>query len=167
MTRYFTALSALLAPQGRLLNHAISKPGGRAMARRGFMNRYVFPDGHLLDVAQVVQAMERCGVEVRDVESLREHYAATLAAWLENLVGSWDEASALVGSSRARVWRLYIAASHNAFVGGALSIHQVLGVRADAAGASGMPRTRAGWEGTKAVVPAASRALTPAVGNSA
>jgi len=146
MAGYFTTLSQLLTPQGRLLNHAISKPGGRAMVRRGFMNRYVFPDGHLLDVAQVVQAMERCGIEVRDVESLREHYAETLAAWLDNLAGNWDEANALVGETRARVWRLYMAASQNAFAAGALSLHQVLGVRADIQGNSGMPRTRAAWE---------------------
>jgi cyclopropane-fatty-acyl-phospholipid synthase len=161
MAAYFTTLSDLLVPQGRLLNHAISKPGGRAMTRRGFMNRYVFPDGHLLDVAQVVQAMEQCGIEVRDVECLREHYAETLAAWLDNLTRTWDDASALVGEPRARVWRLYMAASQNAFAAGALSLHQVLGVRADVHGTSGMPRNRAAWERLGAGLSGAEPQLTP------
>ena len=68
--------AACSAPRGRLLNHAISSVGGSRLGRRSFMGRYVFPDGELLDVGDVVLAMERAGFEVRDVESLREHYAA-------------------------------------------------------------------------------------------
>jgi cyclopropane-fatty-acyl-phospholipid synthase len=86
--------------------------------------------------------MEAAGFEVRDVESLREHYATTLRQWVRNLEARWDEAVALVGVGRARVWRLYMAASANGFTDGGTSIHQVLAVAADADGASGMPPTR-------------------------
>jgi cyclopropane-fatty-acyl-phospholipid synthase len=89
MDEYFDTLFSLLAPQGRLLNHAISTPGGSKMHGRTFMNRYVFPDGELIDVAEVAGAMERAGFEVRDVESLREHYVTTLHAWVANLENSW------------------------------------------------------------------------------
>ncbi len=58
------------------------------------MNRYVFPDGELVDLSNVVAAMQRAGFEVRDVESLREHYSQTLHAWVRNLEGSWEEAVA-------------------------------------------------------------------------
>ena len=50
----------------------------RRSARSSFVGRYVFPDGELIDVGEIVLAMERAGFEVRDVESLREHYARTL-----------------------------------------------------------------------------------------
>jgi cyclopropane-fatty-acyl-phospholipid synthase len=76
---YFTTLRELLRPQGRLLNHAISSVGGSKLPKRSFVYRYVFPDGELIDVGETVLAMERAGFEVRDVESLREHYATTLA----------------------------------------------------------------------------------------
>jgi cyclopropane-fatty-acyl-phospholipid synthase len=145
MDDYFTKLFALLVPGGRMLNHAISKPGGKKLRGATFINRYVFPDGELVDVADVVRAMERAGFEVRDVESLREHYTRTLRAWVANLEGSWDTAVKLVGEARARVWRLYMAASANAFEHGAIAVHQVLGVRPTADGASLMPPTRAGW----------------------
>ena len=102
MDEYFGVLSSLLAPTGRLLNHAISTPGGSRMHGRTFINRYVFPDGELVDLANVVGAMERAGFEVRDVESLREHYSETLHAWVTNLESSWDEAVTLVGEPRAR-----------------------------------------------------------------
>jgi cyclopropane-fatty-acyl-phospholipid synthase len=105
----------------------------------------VFPDGELVDLANVVGAMQRAGFEVRDVESLREHYSETLHAWLRNLESSWEEAVALVGEPRARVWRLYMAGSANGFDNGGLAVHQVLGVVPAQGGASGMPRARSGW----------------------
>jgi cyclopropane-fatty-acyl-phospholipid synthase len=145
MAEYFRTLHALLADRGRLLNHAISIVGGSRMARDSFIGRYVFPDGELIDVGQVVLAMERAGFEVRDVESLREHYARTLRAWVQNLETNWDAAVAEVGLERARVWHLYMAASANGFEDGGISLHQVLGVRPGAGGDSHMPLTRRAW----------------------
>jgi cyclopropane-fatty-acyl-phospholipid synthase len=139
---YFAALAGLLRPTGRLLNHAISTPNGVALGRRTFMHRYVFPDGELPDVAEIVTGMQDQGLDVRDVEGLREHYALTLRCWWHNLDRSWDEACRLVGERRARVWRLYLAASAVSFETADIGIHQVLGVRLTPAGASGLPLTR-------------------------
>jgi cyclopropane-fatty-acyl-phospholipid synthase len=146
MLRYFETLRALLTPTGRLVNHAISKPGGSVLGRRSFVGRYVFPDGELVDVAEVVGAMQRSGFEVRDVESLREHYSRTLHHWVANLEHHWDQAVELVGRPRADIWRLYMAASANGFDDGGLAVHQVLGVATEPGGRSGMPPTRAGWD---------------------
>ena len=145
LTEYFAVLKSLLPDGGRLLNHAISSIGGSPVFRKGFVGRYVFPDGELIDVGEVVLAMERAGFEVRDVESLREHYALTLRAWVANLEAQWGRAVELVGAPRARVWRLYMAASAIGFEDGGLGLHQVLGVLDDADGDSGMPRTRDVW----------------------
>lgn len=142
---YFETLRTLLKPRGRLLNHAISSTDGSRLSGRSFTGRYVFPDGELLDVGDVVLAMEGAGFEVRDVEGLREHYALTLRAWVANLGAGWDRAVALVGERRARVWRLYMAGSALGFEDGGLGLHQVLGVARAGDGSSGLPRTRAGW----------------------
>ena len=125
---YFGSMRKLLEPRGRLLNHAISSVGGSHIGSRSFIGRYVFPDGELVDVGQVVVAMEEAGIEVRDVESLREHYSKTLHAWVGNLERNWEAAVAEVGVRRARVWQLYMAASANGFDDGGISVHQVLGV---------------------------------------
>lgn len=138
---YFATLHSLLQPTGRLLNHAISKPGGGAIARRSFMSRYVFPDGALMDVADTIRAMESAGFEVRDVESLREHYALTLRAWVRALETNWDSAVREVGEARARIWRAYMAASVVGFEEGDLAVHQVLGVVPEA-GTSAMSLRR-------------------------
>jgi cyclopropane-fatty-acyl-phospholipid synthase len=142
---YFGAMRKLLEPEGRLLNHAISSVGGSHIGSRSFIGRYVFPDGELVDMGQVVVAMEEAGFEVRDVESLREHYSKTLHAWVGNLERNWDAAVAEVGVRRARIWQLYMAASANGFDDGGISVHQVLGVVPGRDGGSGMPATRAHW----------------------
>jgi cyclopropane-fatty-acyl-phospholipid synthase len=142
LATYFTTLRRALRPQGRLLNHAISSVGGSKIPSRSFLYRYVFPDGELIDLGDSVLAMEAAGLEIRDVESLREHYATTLRHWVANLEANWDDAVALVGEQRARVWRLYMSGSVVGFVDGGINVHQVLGVVPDETGASGMPAVR-------------------------
>jgi cyclopropane-fatty-acyl-phospholipid synthase len=141
LDEYFSRLFSLLQPGGRLLNHGISRPWRaprRAnFARRGFIDRFVFPDGELLEVGSVVTAIQRAGFEVRHLESLREHYALTLRAWSANLEREWEAAVAEVGAARARIWRLYIAASALNFEDGNTQVHQVLGIKGDH-GRSGM-----------------------------
>lgn len=146
MGDYFATLRAVMGPHGRLLNHAISSVGSSRPGNRTFIDRYVFPDGELVDVGDVVLAMETAGFELRDVESLREHYSQTLRHWVANLQQHWDAAVGLVGGGRARVWLLYMAASAVGFEDGGLAIHQVLGVLPDASGATGMPSTRRVWD---------------------
>jgi cyclopropane-fatty-acyl-phospholipid synthase len=145
LEEYFRRLHALLRPKGRLLNHGISRPDGSGAVDRGsFIDRYVFPDGALHEVGRVVSNMADLGFEIRDVHSLREHYATTLRAWVTNLEEQWDEAQVLAGPGRARVWRLYMAASALNFEAGRTGIHQVLAVKADG-GDAGVPPTRTDW----------------------
>ena len=131
---YFGGVRRLLRPGGRLLNHGISRPsnaGRTRFRRRSFIDQYVFPDGELHEVGSVISAIQGSGLEVRHLESLREHYGLTLRAWVRNLEAGWDEAVAEVGAGRARVWRLYMAASALNFEAGRTQVHQVLAVRPD------------------------------------
>jgi cyclopropane-fatty-acyl-phospholipid synthase len=141
LSEYFDRLHALVRPQGRVLNHGISRPPGHKarLPRRSFINRYVFPDGELHEVGRVVSIMQASGFEVRHVETLREHYALTLRQWVANLEAHWDEAVAEVGEARARVWRLYMAGSAVNFEAGRTQVHQVLATPATADGSSGVP----------------------------
>jgi cyclopropane-fatty-acyl-phospholipid synthase len=153
LSEYFDRLHALLRPGGRLLNHGISRPFGQRprFARRGFIDRYVFPDGELHEIGSVVSGIQAAGFEARHVESLREHYALTLRAWVDNLERAWEEAVVQVGPARARVWRLYMAGCATGFEDGGIQVHQVLAVRPDA-GASHMP-LRPTWHPPSLAVP--------------
>ena len=136
---YFDQIHTLLEPEGRLLNHAINRSAERRRGRidnNSFIGRYVFPDGELFGVGQVVSAIGRHGLEVRHVESLREHYALTLREWVRRLEQNWHEAVALTSPGRARVWRLYMAASAVGFETNELTVSQVLATK-PADGSSG------------------------------
>ncbi|MFJ7078546.1 class I SAM-dependent methyltransferase [Streptomyces sp. NPDC098781] len=143
---YATILHGLLKPGGRLLNHQIARRPVRdekAYRMNGFIDRYVFPDGELAPVGATTALLEEAGFEVRDVQALREHYALTLRAWVTNLENHWDEAVKLTSPGRARVWRLYMAASALGFENNTMGVNQVLAVRTSSLdGHSGMPLVR-------------------------
>jgi cyclopropane-fatty-acyl-phospholipid synthase len=137
---YADFLAAKLVPQGRLLNHCITRPDDHSasISKRGFIPRYVFPDGELPGVGRVVGVLQRAGLEIRHDENLREHYARTLQAWCDNLDAHWDEAVAEVGLGTARVWALYLAGSRIGFETNQIQLHQVLAVKTTD-GDSGFP----------------------------
>ncbi|MDQ1689682.1 MAG: cyclopropane-fatty-acyl-phospholipid synthase [Frankiaceae bacterium] len=139
---YAAILAALVRPGGRVLNHAIARRAGTRPSKSSFIWRYVFPDGELLPLETTVAALESAGLEVRDVEALREHYALTLREWVNNLERNWADCVRLVGEGRARVWRVYMAGSALSFESGMIGINQVLAVRPSADGRSDMPLTR-------------------------
>jgi cyclopropane-fatty-acyl-phospholipid synthase len=144
LPRYFASLYRRLKPGGRLLNHCITQP--HTPARRTvdpFIGRYVFPDGQLEPIGHLISVMNDAGFEIRHEENLREHYALTLAGWCANLEAHWDEAVAEVGLGRAKVWRLYMAASRLGFERDNIQLHQVLGVKLTERGRSGFPLR--GW----------------------
>jgi cyclopropane-fatty-acyl-phospholipid synthase len=140
LSSYASFLADKLVPQGRLLNHCITRPDDHsaAISKRGFITRYVFPDGELPGVGRIVGELQRAGLEVRHEENLREHYALTLQAWCDNLDAHWDEAVAEVGLGTARVWALYLAGSRIGFEQNTIQLHQVLAVKTTD-GVSGMP----------------------------
>src|SRR5690606_18019200 len=145
---YFGFLYRKLKPGGRLLNHCITRPTGveKSMNKRGFINRYVFPDGELVSVGHLIRQMEDIGFEIRHQENLREHYALTLRHWVANLDRHWDEAVEEVGEGTARVWRLYMTGSIVGFERDKVQLHQVLAVRLDDRAEAHMPlRPAVGW----------------------
>ncbi|MET9222991.1 class I SAM-dependent methyltransferase [Streptomyces sp. NPDC088197] len=145
---YAQALYGLLRPGGRLLNHQIARRPLRdeeSYRIDEFIDRYVFPDGELAPVGSTVARLEEAGFEVRDVEALREHYGRTLRAWVRNLEDAWGAAARATSAGRARVWRLYMAASALAFERNRIGVNQVLAVRTAPDGDPGMPATRTAW----------------------
>jgi cyclopropane-fatty-acyl-phospholipid synthase len=124
---YVAQLQRLLRPGGRLLNHAIAWNAGVSTWNPDtFISRYVFPDGELIGLGEMVGLLESGGLEVLDVEALRRHYALTLRAWVANLEAHWDEAAAAASEGRARIWRLYMGASALTFEAGDMGVNQVL-----------------------------------------
>ncbi len=137
---YFAFLHSRLRAGGLLLNHCITRPTSTERVRaRGFIDHYIFPDGELEAVGTIASVMQDHGLEIRHEENLREHYAMTLRDWSANLEKHWSESVDEVGLGRARVWKLYLTMSRIGFDTRRIELHQVLGVRNDDGGVSGVP----------------------------
>lgn len=140
---YYQQAMELLGPGGVFLTQGIGTRDGQP-ALGPFANRYVFPDAEVLPIQDIVLAAERSGFEVRDVESLREHYALTLNAWGRRLERHHQEAVRVVGEVTYRVWRAYMAMAGYLFRRGRLSLYHTLCVKAED-GHAGLPLTREEW----------------------
>ena len=138
---YAGTVARLLAPGGRFLNHGIAHIQAGPDHDRTFMRRFVFPDAELKPVTQILHALEGAGFELRDVESLREHYVLTLRRWLANLEAGREAAIAAGGAERERVWRLYMTGAANAFATAEITVFQSLLVQRGSA--HRLPLTRA------------------------
>ena len=143
---YFKKAVSLLKPGGVFLNHGIARRLTDGPERRGsFSDKYVFPDGELEPISESLRAAEEARLEVRDVESWREHYALTLRHWVDRLEAHHQDALKFVDEVTYRVWRLYMAGSSHGFHSGRLNVYQSLLVKPTAEGLSGLPSTRADW----------------------
>jgi len=138
---YFSFLRSKTKPEGRMLNHSITRFNDKQKVRyrNSFVNRYVFPDGELTGPAKVMMAATNENWEVQHEENIRVHYAKTLHCWRMNLEDNWDAAVAEVGERKARVWRLYMAASEFGFAHNIIQLHQFLLTNTTEDGVSGMP----------------------------
>ena len=143
---YFALARRLLKAGGVFLNHGIANTHKERPPRGpSFSQAYVFPDGELVPVSTTLRVADESGFEVRDVESLREHYALTLRHWVRRLEAHHDQALKFVDEPTYRVWRLFMSGSAHGFSVGRLNVYQALLVKPDERGQSGLPLTRADW----------------------
>ena len=134
LPEYFSAIHALLAPDGLVMNHGITSTdpdnGETPYGGGEFIGRYVFPQGQLAHIGQVLKAMQQGALEVFDVENLRRHYARTCAIWTDNFEANAAEVRRLAGARRFRIWHVYLAGCSYAFEQDWISLYQIVGAKA-------------------------------------
>lgn len=135
-------------PGGRVLVQQMSRVAGTHPGGGPFIETYIAPDMHMKPLATTVRLLADSGLEVRDVQAMREHYPRTVAAWARTLEERWAEAVRLVGEETARVWRLYLAGGALAFTENRMGVDQILLVRPTDSGESRMPPSPLAWLGT-------------------
>ena len=130
---YFGTIHRLLADGGIAMNHGITSIDTESrsvgLGAGEFIEKYVFPHGEIPHLSLVVKEMGTVGLEVMDVETLRLHYAKTLAHWSRRLEAHLEAARAHAGDKRLRIWRLYLAGCAHAFERNWITIHQVLATK--------------------------------------
>jgi cyclopropane-fatty-acyl-phospholipid synthase len=144
LPEYFSRAWRLLRPRGVFLNQGIARAYSPARRREpSFSDRYIFPDGELVTLSTALRAAEMSGFEVRDVESLREHYVLTLRHWRRRLEAHHDEVFRETDEATYRVWRLMCASAYR-FQTGRYNLYQTLLARAEK-GETGLRLTRSDW----------------------
>lgn len=146
---YFKKVNSLLRDRGIFLNHGITR---RAKAdkknfkkitpAKSLILKHIFPGSELSHVGHVQESMEACGFEIHDVEGWRWHYGLTTRDWCKRLSSRREEAIALVGAERYRLWVAYLAAVSFNFEDGPLRLYQIVATKHGAKGQSEMPPTR-------------------------
>ncbi len=122
---YTAQLANVLKPGGVVLNHGIARVRHGDPEAGPFSERFVFPDAAPLHLSRVTASFERTNTVIDHVEGFAPDYAETLRHWARNLDDRIDEATALAGEERVRVWRLYLRAARRGFETGFTSVYQV------------------------------------------
>jgi cyclopropane-fatty-acyl-phospholipid synthase len=144
LPEYFSRAWQLLKGGGVFLNHGIAYSATWPLPKPSFSDTYVFPDGELVPINESLHAAEISGFEVRDVESLREHYTLTLKRWVQRLEEHAEQARRITDDTTYRIWRLYMAGSAHRFASGRVNIYQTLLAKAEH-GDSRLPLARDDW----------------------
>ena len=124
---FCAALYGRLRPGGRLLIQQMSRT-----TRRGggpFIESYIAPDMDMRPVGETIRLIQDAGFEVLGVEAMREHYARTIRAWLENFEANLPAITTILTAEQVRVWRLYLAGGALAFEQGRMGVDQILAVK--------------------------------------
>jgi cyclopropane-fatty-acyl-phospholipid synthase len=139
---YAATLLGALRPTGRLLLQQMSRHPDAAPGGGAFIESYIAPDMHMRPLSRTIAHLEATGLEIRDIEAMREHYVRTVRHWIDTFETDYPRFVELVGDEVARVWRLYLAGGALSFEEGRMGVDQMLAVRPTAAGISAMPATR-------------------------
>ena len=97
---------------GRVVAMGATLPRENATRLIDAADKYVFPGGWIPSLSLAIDWMERCGLEVLDVENLRRNYALTLDEWATRFDANWETIHALdpvrFDERFRRTWRTYL-----------------------------------------------------------
>ena len=144
LKQYFDMVFTMLRPGGLFLNHGIARSALSSRPKDSFIDKHVFPDGELVTLSQAIQLGESAGLEVRDVENLREHYERTLSLWVAALEANYRSVLKTVSEKTYRTWLIYMAGSAAAFGRGDIAVYQIL-FRRHLMGERRGPEVRENW----------------------
>lgn len=121
---FFRQCHALLSDDGVMLLHFIGNSDVPDF-NNPWIERYIFPGGHLPSMSEFTPAIERSGLVICDIEVLRLHYAQTLRLWRQRFMARRSEAQALYDERFCRMWEFYLSMSEAAFRYQDIAIFQV------------------------------------------
>ena len=125
---FFRKCRELLTEDGVMLLHTIGRMGPPSTTD-AWTSKYIFPGGYIPALSEIVAASERTKMIVSDIETLRLHYAFTLAHWYRNVTDRRDEIVALYDERFFRMWQFYLAGALVSFRHGGMVNYQLQYIR--------------------------------------
>jgi cyclopropane-fatty-acyl-phospholipid synthase len=111
---FFGTVRRCLGDDGVALIHHIGRSAGPG-ATAAWLERYIFPGGYAPALSEVLPAIERSGLLLCDVETLRLHYARTVRHWAARFAANRAAIAALYDERFCRMFEFYLAAAELAF----------------------------------------------------
>ena len=121
---YFRTVRDLLAEDGVALIHTIGRAAGPGVTD-AFTSKHIFPGGYIPGLSELVAANDGLNWYLSDMETLRLHYAFTLADWYERTVAAKAQIVALYDERIYRMWTFYLAGAWASFANGQMVNYQM------------------------------------------
>jgi cyclopropane-fatty-acyl-phospholipid synthase len=90
-----------------------------------WITKYIFPGMYLPTLGEISDHMSASDLHIVDVENLRDHYALTLARWIERFESNVEAISCQFDERFVRMWRTYLNIACAGFRFGDLNLWQV------------------------------------------
>ena len=111
---FFKKINNLMTDDGMALIHTIGSTDPKGPPQP-FIQKYIFPGGLVPSGSDLIEAVEKTGLILSDMESLIHHYDKTLKAWLDRFLSNKDKAIKLYSEHFFRMWTFYLASTSSAF----------------------------------------------------
>ncbi len=113
-----------LNPNGMFMLHTIGS-NGTHVTGDPWINKYIFPGGHLPSIAQIGRSIEGLFI-MEDWHNFGPDYDKTLMAWFANFNAAWPELKDAYPPEFYRMWKYYLLSCAGAFRARSIQLWQVV-----------------------------------------
>ena len=111
---FFKKINDIMTDDGLSLIHTIGSTESKSPPAP-FIQKYIFPGGLVPSGSDLIDAVEKTGLILSDMESLIHHYDKTLKAWLNRFLNNREKAKKMYSESFCKMWEFYLASCSAAF----------------------------------------------------
>ena len=121
---FFKKINSLMTDDGLALIHTIGSTDPKEPPQP-FIQKYIFPGGLVPSGSDLIDAVEKTGLVLSDMESLIHHYDKTLVSWLDRFLENREKAKRMYSENFCRMWEFYLASCSAAFKYRDLLVYQL------------------------------------------
>jgi cyclopropane-fatty-acyl-phospholipid synthase len=121
---FFKKINNLMTDDGLSLIHTIGSVDPKAPPQP-FIQKYIFPGGLVPSGSDLIEAIEKTGLILSDMESLIYHYDKTLNAWLSRFLKNREKAKKMYSEKFCKMWEFYLSSCSAAFKYRDLLVYQL------------------------------------------